>query len=91
MPLGYCMECKCLKPIVKLGLKWGSRQCEWAPVEHDQPDTHTCGEVVDWNERACEDSRQLECVPICRKCDVVELEAVIQGSGRCSGSRKAIK
>lgn len=37
MPLGYCMHCERLKPIVKVGLKLGSRECEWAPVPHDLP------------------------------------------------------
>lgn len=37
MPLGYCMHCERLKSIVKLGLKLGSRECEWAPVPHTLP------------------------------------------------------
>ncbi len=38
MPLGYCMHCERLKPIVKVGLRLGSRECEWAPVPHDLPE-----------------------------------------------------
>lgn len=35
MPLGYCMECCRLKPIVKVGLHILSREADWAPVEHE--------------------------------------------------------
>ncbi|MGN6106819.1 MAG: hypothetical protein ACTHU0_17050 [Kofleriaceae bacterium] len=47
MPLGYCMQCAELKPIVKVAPRLGSRECEWAPVEHSLPATHRgCGGLV---------------------------------------------
>lgn len=93
MPLGYCTVCDCLKPIIKLGLKLGSRQCEWAPVEHDQPDRHAaCGGRVSYEEDVDIEARSITTMAVCEACGPVDIDAAVKrGAGRCSGSRKAIK
>ena len=92
MPLGYCTECVCLKPIIKLGLKLGSRQCEWAPVEHDRPDAHVeCGGTITWDEDVDVEARSITTMAICEKCGPVDCDAVVHGHGRCPGSRKPIR
>jgi hypothetical protein len=36
--LGYCMVCQRLVPIRPVAQRWGSREREWAPFPHDDPD-----------------------------------------------------
>ena len=92
MALGYCTACDQLKPITKVGLKLGSRECEWAPIHHDAPDTHGgCGATVHWSETALEDSRQLTYVAECDVCGPISPDDVIPGVGHCKGSRKPIR
>lgn len=87
MALGYCMSCDQLKPITKVGLKLGSRECEWAPIHHDAPDTHGgCGAVVHWAETS-----PGAYVAECEVCGPVDVGDVIQGVGHCKGSRKPIR
>lgn len=46
MALGFCESCKTLKPIRPTGQKWGSRECEWRPVQHDKTVHVECGQAV---------------------------------------------
>lgn len=91
MPLGYCMECSELKAIVKIGLKLGSRECEWAPVSHSTPARHRgCGgkvEQVSETTYVCE----LGCDSCgCGDCRVVYPEEVVPPE-YCPGSGRPIR
>lgn len=99
MPLGYCMKCEQLKPIVKLGQKWGSRECEWAPIHHNRPDRHVrvvdekfveCG-TVEWSEINNEDYTGPQWVATCSQCGVVPEREVVPTDDECPGSRKPIR
>lgn len=107
MALGYCTECDQLKAITPLGLRLGSRECEWAPVEHARPDTHhECGGAVDVVELQlascashglgdCEEcGAYLILTPTfwCQRCEKdVTVEEIRAGAARCLGSRKPIR
>jgi len=39
MALGYCKLCDKLVSIRKGPQKWGSRECLWYPVPHEDPHT----------------------------------------------------
>lgn len=42
MALGYCKLCERLVPIKPGPQKWGSRERQWFPVDHDGPDGQPC-------------------------------------------------
>lgn len=42
MALGYCEDCKQLVTVTRRAQKWGSRECDWAPLEHEGPDGTRC-------------------------------------------------
>lgn len=89
MPLGWCNACETLRAITKLPLGLGQARCDWAPVEHDAPDTHRgCGGVLEVVDDVTED----EIVDVwCTLCSLaVAPDDVVPGS-RCPGSRRAIR
>lgn len=88
MPLGYCTRCDQLKSIIKLGLKLGSREAEWAPVDHRTPTKHELND----NFMHCDGEVALakDGVYTCSVCGQVPEIRVIPPT-HCSGSRKPIR
>lgn len=91
MALGWCMECAQLKPIQTVGQKWGSRECEWAPVPHDVETHVACGSLVTWIEaKTAKGNTYWQ--PVCAKCG--PLDAGLSGlmvSKPCPGSLRPIR
>jgi hypothetical protein len=90
MPLGYCIECETLRTIVSLGQKWGSRECEWAPIEHPEPPRHRgCGGLIEQTGDGPGDFA-------CGSCGgndlgLIWFDEVEWGDSHCPGSGKPIR
>lgn len=81
MALGWCTECDALKPITPLGLKLGSRECDWAPVHHDREVHVACGNtLVKWDDQT----------PVCMTCGPLSPGTLLL-TEPCPGSRKPIR
>lgn len=85
MPLGICMKCDKLCPIVRVGLHPLSREAVWRPLVHDKVPRHkTCGaelEAVD-----CGDPRDPSTGWRCPTCATPEAALVPDAevdAGRC--------
>lgn len=86
------MECDTLRSIVSLGLKLGSRECEWAPIDHDRPDRHVeCNGTIEWSETSNEDYTGPHWVATCVSCGVVPESQVVTTNEHCPGSRRPIR
>ena len=87
MALGICMECQRLTAIRPGSQKWGSRECDWFPVDHPEPLHKTCGQiVVDISNAPVE-----EPFLYCKHCDVTVAYSDVKFRGSCPGVKRAIK
>ena len=74
MALGFCKKCDCLKSIRTSSQKWGSRECQWRPVQHDRT-THLVGEEE--CPSVTEANDLVEYGHVCRKCGPVPAASVL--------------
>lgn len=94
MALGYCMSCDTLRTIRPGPQKWGSRECEWFPVQHTAPPRHRdCGGVIHEIDLpvAPGDSDGPYFELACELCEqVVDAQHVIPGYA-CDGHKRPIR
>lgn len=89
MALGYCNECRTLRSIVSLGQKWGSRECEWAPIPHTVLDRHEgCdGRVAEVD---VHEGHELHGILACDAClAIVDRDALLERE--CRGAGRPIR